>query len=105
MTFNEALTAAVNSFTLEGFDDPLRLTHWLKRLRETAQAEMPTPKVIESRTKQALESVYKRAISPAAVKRTHREIPRFTVERIKPELRAELTRRVLASADLIKLNR
>jgi hypothetical protein len=105
VTFQETLTAAVKDFTIHGYSDALRLQKWMKLLRDAALAEMPSSKNIDDRVKAALNTFYWRALSAANIKRRHPDIPRFTVERIKPQLRSELTRRILASADLIKLNR
>ena len=41
----------------------------------------------------------------AAWRSVNKGVERFTIERIKPSLRAELDRRILASASLIRLNR
>ena len=105
MKFQDVLTQAVANVTLYGYDSTERLAKWIKLLREAAIADLPTQTAVRERTRNALEMVYKRALTPTAIKRHHPDIPRFTVERIKPQLRAELTKRILANADLIRLNR
>ena len=60
---------------------------------------------MEQMLKDALAAVYDRLVEKGDVVRLHPGIPRFTLERLKPQLRAELDRRILASADLIRLNR
>jgi hypothetical protein len=52
-----------------------------------------------------LGAIYRRLVERGGVARYHPEIARFTIQRITPRLRAEFDRRILASANLIKLNR
>lgn len=105
MSFQDVLTQAVQYFVLHGYDDPKALANWMKRLRDAAVSELGSEKAVEARMKQVLEATFKRSLTTAAFNRSHPDIPRYTIERIKPNLRPELTRRILASADLIKLNR
>jgi intein/homing endonuclease len=105
VSFYETLTEAVKDFTENGYDDPQRLADWMLRLREAANADLPSPSELERRMKIAMEAVYKRSTSFGSVTRRHPSISRLTIDAIEPSLRPELTRRILASADLIKLNR
>lgn len=105
MSFRNVLTEAVRDLAEHGYDEPQRLKDWELRLRQAAEADLPSQRVLEKRIKQAMEAVYKRAVSPTAVKRKHPDVSRFTLGQIAPRLRPELTRRILAAADLIKLNR
>lgn len=105
MKFRDVLTSAVGDITLHGYDDQSRLEYWIQKLREAAQADLPTPKVLEQRMKRAMETIYKRVTSKTALKRRHPQVSKFTLSRIEPQLRPELTKRILASAQLIKLNR
>jgi hypothetical protein len=104
-TFHEVLTAAVRDISENGYDDVARLDEWLKRLRYAAVADLPTPEEIQSRMQLAMQTVFNRTFSKSAALKYHPGMPRFTLERLKPYARAELDRKVLASANLIKLNR
>lgn len=105
MKFRDVLTEAVRDIAEHGYDEKQRLEDWMIRLRAAAEADLPSPKVLEKRMKQAMEAVYKRSLSKSAMKKKHPQVSRFTIDNIAPRLRPELTRRILAAADLIKLNR
>lgn len=104
-SFHEVLTAAVRDISENGYDDVARLDEWLKRLRYAAVADLPSPEEIQSRMQLAMQTVFDRTFSKSAALKYHPGVPRFTLERLKPYARAELDRKVLASANLIKLNR
>lgn len=104
-TFQEVLTEAVRDITENGYDDPARLDEWLKRLRFAAVADLPSPDEIQNRMQLAMRTVFDRTFSKTSTLKYHPGVPRFTIERLKPFARQELDRRILASANLIKLNR
>jgi hypothetical protein len=103
--FQDVLTAAVRDITENGYDDPARLDDWLRKLRFAAIADLPTPEEIQSRMQLAMQTVFNRTFSKSSVLKYHPGVPMFTIERLKPFARAELDKRILASAKLIKLNR
>lgn len=105
LSFREALQEAIREFAEHGYDSPRRLSDWMRKLHAVARQDTPSPEVIQARMKSAMETYYKRATSYTVVRRKHPGVPRYTIDRIAPELRPELTRRIQASADLIKLNR
>ncbi|MHB8388255.1 MAG: hypothetical protein ACYDBH_01580 [Acidobacteriaceae bacterium] len=104
-SFAALLTAAVQDIVQHGFSSSERVAEWMARLRFAMLREFPSARDLEGRMAQALEGAFTHAVSPAVLARMNPGIPRFTIERIKPELRGELSRRVMASAELIKLNR
>jgi len=103
--FQEVLTAAVRDISDNGYDDISRLDDWLRRLRFAAVADLPSPEEIQRRMQLAMQTVFDRTFSKSAALKYHPGIPKFTLERLKPFARAELDKRVMASAKLIKLNR
>jgi hypothetical protein len=105
MSFQKVLTEAVRDFTEHGYDDPQRLDEWLRRLYEAAESDLPSERTLEKRMKQAMEAVFSRSFSKTQIDKKHSSVPRYTIDRIRVTARPELTRRILASADLIKLNR
>lgn len=104
-TFQAVLTDAVRDITQHGFDNPARLDDWLRKLRMAAIADLPTQDEVRNRMQVAMQTLFNRTFSKSAVLRYHPGIPRYTVERLKPFARAELDKRILASANLISLNR
>jgi hypothetical protein len=112
-TFYEVITAAVADITLHGYDSQARIDGWVQRIRAAAVAAMTPPEVLEAALKGTLSGVYHRMITQQGVFKLHPGIfdaerptvARFKLERIKPQLRAELDRRLMTSANLIRLNR
>src|SRR6266403_300071 len=103
--FYETLSAAIADITEHGFDTAGRLEYWTIQLRHAAeQAATPLWKM-EEMLRAGLGAIYRRLVERGGAARYHPGIARFTLQRISPLLRAELDRRILASANLIKLNR
>lgn len=105
MTFAETVREAVARFAERGFTSEADLNDWLDRLRRAAEATMTSRSRMEEMLRAALKAVYDRLVEKRGVLQYHQGISRFTLANIKPKLHAELTRRILASANLIKLNR
>lgn len=105
MTFAETIREAVARFAERGFTSEAELNDWLARLRQSAEATMTSRARMEEMLREALKAVYDRLVEKRGILQYHQGISRFTLANIKPKLHAELTRRILASANLIKLNR
>ncbi|HUZ34247.1 MAG TPA: hypothetical protein VMV19_19400 [Xanthobacteraceae bacterium] len=103
--FNQVLAQAVSDIAQHGFDSAERLTYWIKRLRQAAVASLIPEAILHARLSDMLRSLYRRNIDSGGLLERHPGIGRFTVDKVAPQLRAELDRRVMASANLIKLNR
>lgn len=103
MNFYQVLTEAVNDFMLNGFDNEERLKYWLLRIKDAAEKELIPDNVLEKKLRDSLESAFHRLVTKEGLVNTH--VSAFTLAKIKPQLRSELDRRILASANLIKLNR
>ena len=104
-SFNASLDEAVDEFTKEGFGDGSRLSLWLDRLRKSILADAPSLEVLHKRMKRSLQSFYTRATSKSRMARTNPSVSRYTIDMLKQQMRDELSRRIMASANLIKLNR
>ena len=103
MTFYECLTAAINEFIIYGFDSQDRLDYWVKELRKTAVKSLVTPQKLQNELERALKGAFDRLVTKGGL--VNKDVTRFTVDRLKPKMRAELDRRILASVNLIKFNR
>jgi len=90
---------------LYGYDSEDRLAHWIELLRLAAQGVSSPPATVPDRLRQGLETIYRRLVDRVGVLRFHPGVARWTVEQMRPELRAALDRRITASASLIRLNR
>lgn len=103
-SFYEVLTDAVNDIATHGYDSAERLEAWLEKLRRAAYTSMISEDRLAEMLRDALRSKYRNLVDRGGLLRSH-AIEKFTLARIAPKLRAELDRRILASANLIKLNR
>jgi len=103
--FYRIITEAVKDIIEHGYDIPARIEYWVDRIRDAAEALLiPLPHAREV-LNQHLLAIFKAQVERGAILRRHTGVARFTLDKVKPQLHAELTRTVLASADLIKLNR
>ena len=104
-SFYEVLSRAIADFSEHGFDSADRLAFWQDQLRRSAERNMKSTTQLHETFRNAMRAVFRRLVERGGVLKYHRRVERFMLERIKPQLRAELERRIFASADLIKLNR
>ena len=105
MTFYETLTAAVNDFVEHGFDSQERLERWMAAIDKAARASLVPEHVVQRQMTEAFRAAYRRLIEKGGVTQFHPGVPKFTLQQVSQKLRAELDRRILASANLIRLNR
>lgn len=103
--FEDVLTLAVDDLVANGFDTAQRVEGWLARLRRAAEESLQPPAFVEEQIRNALDGAYRRQVEQGMVLIDNPGASRFTVEKVRPELRSELDRRILASADLIRRNR
>lgn len=103
--FYETVSAAIRDFAENGFDSANRLEFWSAQIREAAERSARSPHQMEEMLRAGLSSLYRKLIESGKIARHHPGIARYTIDKLRPELRAELDRRILASASLIKLNR
>jgi hypothetical protein len=99
------ITEAVADISIHGFDSEMRLLEWLDRIRRAALADLVPESVLDAELRRVLARTYDRYVEKGAILVRHGDISKFTLDRVKPKLRAELDRRIMASTGLIKLNR
>lgn len=104
-TFYDVLTEAIEDISDHGYDSGARVEFWMARLREAAESAMAAPHVMEQMLRDAMAAVYRKLIDRGEIARFHPGIARFTIDKVRPALRAALDRRLMASAQLIRLNR
>lgn len=104
-SFYEVVTEAVADFTEHGYDSPERLERWMRAIRAAAERDAISDEMLTASLRRQLKAEYHRLVVDDGLLRHHPEVSRFTLAKVKPKLRAELDRRILASADLIRLNR
>ena len=74
-------------------------------LDKAARASLMPEHQMREQMQQAFRGVYRRLVENGGIAQFHPGVQRFTIQQVLPKLRAELDRRILASAQLIKLNR
>lgn len=101
----ETATAAVNHYRQYGFTSQAQLDQWVAKIRRSALLQLATPAETERYLKAALSQKYSLMVNQGGILRDMPDLKRVNIDRVKPKLRAELDRRIMASASLIKLNR
>lgn len=104
-TYYEVLTAAINDIVKNGFVSAGQIEGWVEQLRAAAVRAMVPESKMEETLRDSLAAIYHKLVDRGGLARHHPGIGQFTLERIKPQLRAELDKRIMNSANLIKLNR
>ena len=104
-SYYDVLSAAISDLAEHGYDSVERVAYWSQRIKEAAERTMGSESEMERQLREALRAVYGRLIEKGGIAQYHQGVGRFTIERVRPQLRAELDRRILAAANLIKLNR
>ncbi|MFW0766702.1 hypothetical protein ACN0IV_12765 [Trabulsiella odontotermitis] len=102
-TLFQVLTEAVNYYVANGWDSEKSLLEWSRKLRIAATREAPDVDV----ARKHLTSIYSRLVlDGGALKDQPPDGPtRIQLNKLKPQFREELNKRIFSSANLIKLNR
>jgi hypothetical protein len=103
MTFYEVLTAAINDFIEYGFDSQSRVDSWLKKIKEAAEKALIPDFQMQAEMEKALNAAFSRLVIKGGL--INKSVSKYDIDRLKPKLRSELDRRIMASANLIKYNR
>ena len=103
MTFFEVINSAIADFLKHGFDDVKRLDHWLLQIRMSAQAHLMSEREMQHRMEKALRGVFERLVTKNGL--VSKDVSKYDITKLSGKLRAELDRRIIASANLIKNDR
>lgn len=101
----QVINAAIDELSRTGYDNVERVAYWSEQIRIAAEQSTKSVPQMMQMLREALEGVYKRLVERGGVIQRAPGVSRFTIQKVAPELRAELNRRIMASASLIKLNR
>lgn len=105
MTLWETITAAVRDLSEHGYDSAERVNRWVAMLHEAAKAELMSEAQLEQLLRQHLGAIYRQQVDQGGIARFHPGVARYNIEKVRPELRAELDRRMVAAHNLIKDDR
>lgn len=103
--FLDVVRAAVADLSQSGHKSEAQIETWMAAIRDAARRSMMPDVDVEAELKRHFGGVYDRLVARGRVSEYVRGVGRFDVAMVKPQLRAELDRRILASADLIRLNK
>lgn len=104
MNLQELLAAAIRHFAQHGYLNPAEVEEWSHRIQQAA--DDPAALAAEGeRVRRMLEGSFKRAFGKGSIRRAHKNIQPWAADRLIPDARAELERRIYAAIDLIRLNK
>jgi hypothetical protein len=103
--FYRVIEAAIADIEANGYDSQERIDYWVTKIEAAARATATPEHVLQEALNQQMQSIYRRMIERGDILKVHQGIQRFTLEKLRPSLRNELDRRIMASANLIKMNR
>ncbi|MDN0096605.1 hypothetical protein [Yersinia rohdei] len=101
--FTRIVREAVKYFLKNGYSSSSELERWQSLIRDAAEGA--TADDYSGMVAEKLRHSYERQVTNGSALNRHQGIAHFTIHHIEPQLRAQLDRRILASVDLIKLNR
>lgn len=104
-SFYQVVNEAIADILLHGFDSAERIQLWMDKIGMIAKATLTPEDVLQRKLQGILAQTFNRTIREQPLLQTHKGIPRFTLASIQPRLRGVLDRHILASADLIRLNK
>ena len=99
--FRDLVMSAIKDISEHGYDSENRIADWTGKIRQSVIAE--ATRVDKSAS--SLKDIFISQVDKGRMIDAHRDIPKFTIDRVRPHLRAELDRRIKASADLIRINK
>ena len=105
LSFSEILRQAVADLSARGYSSEVQIQTWLTLLRTAAERDLPPEQRIDDEIKRQLGALYAKLVDHGKVIDHVPGIGRYSLGMIRPELRAELDRRILASASLINIHR
>ena len=104
-SYFDVVNRAVDDVVKHGFDSMDRIKFWEERITAAAQKAMGSTAHMEKLLRDGLVSMYRKLVENGDIAKYHPGVSRFTIDKLRPKLHSELERRILASANLIKLNR
>ena len=103
-TFRKLLMEGLRKFATEGYRSELELQEWVARLHLALEREIPSDEESNRMLATVLGSAYARELKSGIFKRVP-GVSQYMLDRVAPYLRAELDKRIFASADLIRLRK
>lgn len=102
--FRALLMEGLRRFAQGGYVSETALQDWLVRLQAALERDVPADSESRELLTRILENVYNREIG-SGLQNKIPGVSRYTIDRVSPQLRAELDQRIFAGVELIRLNR
>lgn len=102
--FRALLIEGLRHFSQRGYRSEAELQEWIMRLHAALEREVPSDDESKQMLGRVLGRVFERDLKSGIAKRVP-GVSRYTLDRVAPNLRAELDRRIFAGADLIRLRK
>jgi len=103
--FSRVVRDAIKHFLEYGYRSTEELNEWVSRIRAASYEVAGSQGHYMEEVTSNLTQLFENDITKGRVLKRHQGISRFSVEKLSTSMRAELDRRIMASADLIKINR
>jgi hypothetical protein len=105
LSVSDTLAAAIADLSTTGYVSKSRLAEWVSRLRNAAERDLGHDYETDVAVRAGLTKLFERFTDGVKLPERVEGVGRFTLAQVKPKLYAELDRRILANADLIKLHK
>lgn len=102
-TLNQIIAAAIQDIDENGYHSPEQIQGWMDAVKAAISREYPAHRSDEQ-LRRTLNAVYAKQITNGSLARFMKLEP-WKIHNLAPKLRVELDRRIMASAQLIRLNR
>lgn len=104
-SFRQVLADAIAELSITGYVSTEQIERWANELRRAAEYELGPDWRVDMDTRAKLDALFAKIVDRGRISDYVPGVSRFDLSMVKPALRAELDRRILAAADLIKLHR
>lgn len=105
MNFYQVLTLAVNDILNNGYRSQNQIDDWMRRLKQAAIQSMLPESKVDDELERHLGTIYTRMVTNKGILKTNASLKPYSISKLKPELRKELTDRMVVAKSLIKFNR
>ena len=104
-SFRLLLAEAIRDISATGYVSAEQIEAWIIRLRNAAERELGPEEQIDRETADRLRAAFTKLVDGGRIDQYVPGVSRFNLAMVKPRLYAELDRRIVAAADLIKIDR
>ncbi len=102
---DQIIKDAIDDLSEHGFDDEQRLADWERRIREAINLQWSQQEQLNQQFRDHMRAIFDRLVGRGTILKAHPGVERYTLTYVASRLHSELDRRIMASAQLIKLNR